>query len=232
MRLQKIVDFSICEGHVWCWILGIVIAVFLRNFSNTPMRVQVYTKTHVTSRLEHLFKHWVVWILHAWVEVEASEANFFASNDGVLFSALELNDPVVLTTISTLLEVNNSIGVLHFEENFPPCRWIDEETDEGSSGLSGVEVVRVDVWMSEATKGEGVLDLLFPITDICEFFLTTDAAETWACWVLSVVMESKLVICSNKLFHSKGLSNFWCLNLMWSWAGREVELSTSCLYQE
>ena len=68
--------------------------------------------------------------------------------------------------------------------------------------------------MSKATNSECVFDLLFTIADIGELLMTADAAKLRACWVLSVIMESKLVICSNKLFHGEGLSHFWLLYLM------------------
>ena len=128
--------------------------------------------------------------------------------------ALELNDPVILSTVSAFLEVYHCIGVFHLEKNLPPHWNIDEETVERSWGLCNIEVVRECVRMSEATKSECVFDLLFTITDIRELFLTTDAAKPRACWVLGVVMESKLIVSSNKLLYVERFGNLWLLNLM------------------
>ena len=223
--------FSVGEWHQhWFGNFGIVVAVFLWDLGESPTCVHENSKTFVPSRLEHLFKNWFVWVLQTWVEVESCEADLLSTNQRIFFSALELNDPIVLATISTLFVVDDGIGVFHLEKNLPPGWWIKDDTCQGSIYFSCVEIVGHNIWLSKAVKSKGVLDLLFSSANIChELLLAADATKFGASWVLSIIVEGKLIVCANKLFHRKLLFNFGILNLKWSWTSSEVEFGTDYL---
>ena len=86
--------------------------------------------------------------------------------ESLSLAALELNDPIVLTCLSIDLVVNDGIRVetTGLEDFPPPWRVLDKAIEE-SSILGNVEVEGLGVGLSDASKSEGVEDLLLAISD-------------------------------------------------------------------
>jgi hypothetical protein len=109
----------------------IVVAVVLRDFVNAPAVVHVDPEAHIASGPQHVVEHLVVRVLDTRIEVEAREADLLAV--AIFLSivvTLELDDPIVLTAVSALLEVDDVVGVLFVpEQDQPPGRRIHEEAE-------------------------------------------------------------------------------------------------------
>ena len=84
----------------------IVAAVGLRNWAGSPGGIHIHAEAAVASSLEHLVEDGGVWVLDAGVEVDSSKANVLTLDPSGVSSALELDDPVVLAAIFTLLEAD------------------------------------------------------------------------------------------------------------------------------
>ena len=150
--------------------------------------VHVEAETTIACSLNHLVVHIVGGVLDTRVEVEACKADFLATDDWVLLSALEFNHPIVLSTIFAFLEINDSVRILCLEQQFPPSRRVKNESVERAIVFRKIEIVAIDVWMSKAAERECVFYLTFAVSNVCEFFLGADAAEPRAGWILSVIM--------------------------------------------
>ena len=154
---------SVCEGtDCFSFFATVVIAVVLRNLSKAPAMIHVDTQTSVASWLDHLIVDIVTWVLDAWVEVESGETDlrsvFVESFRRI--SALEFDDPVILTAIFAFLEVDNCIGIDFIPKEYSPPDWrINEEASEWSWSISRIEVVWNDVLLAKAMNCECILDL-------------------------------------------------------------------------
>mmetsp|Transcript_57892 Transcript_57892/g.159801 ORF Transcript_57892/g.159801 Transcript_57892/m.159801 type:complete len:230 (+) Transcript_57892:224-913(+) len=191
----------------------------------TRPSVHVDRKPGVARGLDHLAHRLVTRVLLPGVEVEASETNRITI---VSIRALELNHPLVLPSVSRLLELDNRIGVdLIAKKNLPNRRGIVEKAHEESVVVRSVEVVFICVSLAKALNREGVRDLKIATKLLGPSFDTSDARELRARGVLSDVVECLLIVGANELVHVKVIHHVLRTDFPVTRAFRVVEVGKS-----